>query len=316
MKLHQLQALMAVADGGGIRAAARILGLSQAAVTRALRELEEEQGLALLVRHAGGARLTPAGKILLPHATQIASQLQRAQRELAQLRGQTPARLCVGVTPWLGQTLLAATVRAFRQALPSVQLEIYEGLQAVSLPLLRSGLMHLALGPATTLPAQEFIHLPLARYRMKVLASHEHPRRQARSLGELLEDDWVMNFGHSGYAPVVHELFERHGFSIAAERIIGAQSSAMLSSLIVDAGLLGYSPEPMLLCAPLRDRTQTLDLVEPLADAEVSVIHLRDQALDTAALCFIQCLQDSLKACGRSRSAEHRQLAAMLELRF
>ena len=44
MKLHQLQALIAVADGGGIRAAARGLGLSQAAITRALRELEVEVG--------------------------------------------------------------------------------------------------------------------------------------------------------------------------------------------------------------------------------------------------------------------------------
>ncbi|MDF5939686.1 LysR family transcriptional regulator [Pseudomonas aeruginosa] len=37
MKLHQLQALVASADAGGIRAAARVLGISQAAVTRALR---------------------------------------------------------------------------------------------------------------------------------------------------------------------------------------------------------------------------------------------------------------------------------------
>lgn len=40
MKLHQLQALVASAEAGSIRGAARALGLSQAAVTRALRELE------------------------------------------------------------------------------------------------------------------------------------------------------------------------------------------------------------------------------------------------------------------------------------
>lgn len=42
VKLHQLQALVASADAGGIRAAARALGISQAAVTRALRELETD----------------------------------------------------------------------------------------------------------------------------------------------------------------------------------------------------------------------------------------------------------------------------------
>lgn len=316
MKLHQLQALIAVADGGGIRAAARGLGLSQAAITRALRELEEEQGLSLLLRHAGGARLSDAGLVLLPHARQIASQLESAGRDLASLRGEVPARLCVGVTPWFGQTLLASAVQAFRREMPAVQLELYEGLQAVSLPLLRSGVMHFALGPAGALPAQEFVHEPLARYRMKVLAREGHPLQGARSLAELLEQDWVMNFTQANYAQVVQQLFGRHGHELPPGRIVCAQSSAMLSALIVDAGLLGYSPEPMLLCEPLRGRARALELDEALADGDISVMRLRDQVPDPAARCFIQCLQQALKACARSRNADDRRLADMLELLF
>ncbi|MFC5695182.1 LysR family transcriptional regulator [Pseudomonas sp. GCM10022186] len=316
MKLHQLQALIAVADGGGIRAAARGLGLSQSAITRALRELEEEQGLPLLMRHAGGARLSEAGLVLLPHARQIASQLESAQRDLASLRGEVAARLCVGVTPWFGQTLLAAAVQAFRREMPAVRLELYEGLQAVSLPLLRSGVMHFALGPAGVLPAQEFIHEPLARYRMKVVACEGHPSQAARSLAELLEQDWVMNFTQAGYDQVVQEVFGRHGHQVCPGRIVCAQSSAMLTSLIVNAGLLGYSPEPMLLCEPMRGRVRALELEETLADSDISLIRLRDQALDPAARCFIQCLQQALKACARSRNADDRRLADMLELLF
>ncbi|MDH4554510.1 LysR family transcriptional regulator [Pseudomonas sp. BN417] len=316
MKLHQLQALIAVADGGGIRAAARGLGLSQSAITRALRELEEEQGLPLLVRHAGGARLGEAGLVLLPHARQIASQLENAQRDLANLRGEVPTSLCVGVTPWFGQTLLAAAVQAFRREMPAVRLELYEGLQAVSLPLLRSGVMHFALGPAGALPAQEFIHEPLARYRMKVVAREGHPSQAARSLAELLEQDWVMNFTQAGYDQVAQEVFGRHGYVVCPGRIVCAQSSAMLTSLIVNAGLLGYSPEPMLLCEPMRGRVRALELDEALADGDISLIRLRDQALDPAARCFIQCLQQALKACARSRNADDRRLADMLELQF
>ena len=50
MKLHQLEALVASADAGSIRGAARALGLSQAAITRALRELEANEQLPLLIR--------------------------------------------------------------------------------------------------------------------------------------------------------------------------------------------------------------------------------------------------------------------------
>ncbi|MHC6226164.1 LysR family transcriptional regulator [Pseudomonas sp. X10] len=316
MKLHQLQALIAVADHGGIRSAARALELSQAAITRALRELEEEQGLPLLARHAGGARLTSAGLTLLPHARQIASQLEKAQRDLASLRGETPTRLCVGITPWFGQTLLGAALQAFRQEMPTVQLELYEGLQAVSLALLRSGQMQFSLGPAGGLPGQEFSHQALAYYPMRVLARFGHPLQDARSLGQLLEQEWVMNFTQAGQHSLMHQLFGRHGLSIEPGRIVCAQSSAMLSSLIVDAGMLGFSPEPMLLCEPLRGKARALALEEPLEEGDISVIHLRDQVLDPAARCFVRCLQQALKACSRSRDADDRRLADMLRLCF
>ena len=120
MKLHQLHALIALADGGGIRAAARLLHLSQAAVSKALRELEAEQGLALLQRHSGGARLTAAGQALLEHARQIATQVERACEEMDTLRGCPPARLSIGITPWMVHTLLPEIVTRFRQRMDRV----------------------------------------------------------------------------------------------------------------------------------------------------------------------------------------------------
>ncbi|MCY1307564.1 hypothetical protein D9M70_574930 [compost metagenome] len=90
----------------------------------------------------------------------------------------------------------------------------------------------------------------------------------------------------------------------------------MLSSLIIDAGMLGYSPEPMLLCEPLRGKATALALDETLEEGDISVVRLRDQALDPAARCFVVCLQQALKACSRSADAESRQLADMLRLLF
>ena len=62
IKLHQLQALVASAEAGSIRGAARTLGLSQAAVTRALRELEASERLPLLVRAPEGSASPNTGR--------------------------------------------------------------------------------------------------------------------------------------------------------------------------------------------------------------------------------------------------------------
>ncbi len=50
MKNHQLKALVQVAESGSIRAAARVMNLCQSALTKSLRELEEEVGVELLLR--------------------------------------------------------------------------------------------------------------------------------------------------------------------------------------------------------------------------------------------------------------------------
>ena len=56
LRLHQLKALIGVVEHGGIRAAARQMHLLQAALTKSLRPLEEDAGLALLVRSLPATR--------------------------------------------------------------------------------------------------------------------------------------------------------------------------------------------------------------------------------------------------------------------
>lgn len=82
MKQHQLVALVAVADHGGIHAAARALHLTQPAVTRALRDLETEVGTPLLQRQSRGVVLTAEGQVLLARARLIVRELQRAEEDM------------------------------------------------------------------------------------------------------------------------------------------------------------------------------------------------------------------------------------------
>ena len=75
MKLQQLQVLIAVVDTGGIRAAARLLNLSQAAVTKSMKSLEDAAATPLLHRKARGVTLTEAGAKLLARAQKVSQTL-------------------------------------------------------------------------------------------------------------------------------------------------------------------------------------------------------------------------------------------------
>ena len=68
MKLTHLRDVVAVAERGSLRAAARHLGIAQPAITRSIREIERELGVVLFERRARGVVLTPMGEVFMRRA--------------------------------------------------------------------------------------------------------------------------------------------------------------------------------------------------------------------------------------------------------
>jgi DNA-binding transcriptional LysR family regulator len=77
MSLEQLRAVVAIAEEGGLVRAARRLHISQPPLTRKLRALEDELGVALFERAARGMAPTPAGTQLLEDARVILKAVDR-----------------------------------------------------------------------------------------------------------------------------------------------------------------------------------------------------------------------------------------------
>ncbi|QHC20076.1 LysR family transcriptional regulator [Streptomyces sp. GS7] len=80
MDSRYLRAFVAVADHGGISAAAQELGYAQSSVSAQLKRLEAELGAAVLVRAGTGATLTDAGRRMLPHAREALELEERMRR--------------------------------------------------------------------------------------------------------------------------------------------------------------------------------------------------------------------------------------------
>ncbi|HCW80768.1 MAG TPA: LysR family transcriptional regulator, partial [Ruminococcaceae bacterium] len=79
MTLQQMKYFIAVADSGSISNAAKSLFISQPSLSEALKSLENETGLTLMVRTNRGVTLTPDGLEFLGYARQIAEQYKLAE---------------------------------------------------------------------------------------------------------------------------------------------------------------------------------------------------------------------------------------------
>ena len=302
MKLNQLRYLVALGAEGSIRAAARALDLAQATVTQGLNELQAGVGVVLLERRGRGVQLTAAGTELLEQARSIVGQVARAEQSLERHRhGGMERRLAVGITPWVGQTLLAPVVSAFRKALPHVGLEFVDGFAALTYPRLREGSLDLMIGRIGSSPMLQGLQAePLFRYEMTVVARVQHPHAKARSLAELLQSDWILSHGQLENESVMQELFGQHGLEPPHERIQLAHSGWLALALMKRVDMLSYWPWPLLETHNFNADFVALNLNERFAHHEVGIVRRAQEAASPAAALFIALFREQVKAAAQS----------------
>lgn len=193
MKLHQLHALVGAVEHGSIRAAARTLHLTQAALTKSLKQLEEEHGVALLIRKASGVQLTQAGQKLHARSQLVIRQLELAREELRQAQGQDEGLIRVGLTPYLMLTVLGDAFHWFRLRYPRVALSVAEGLVTRVVPALRDGSMDFAVvADSGDMSLTEFDRVAFLRESQKLVVRAGHPVLLKPTASRLRALEWVM----------------------------------------------------------------------------------------------------------------------------
>ncbi len=193
MRLQQLKLILAIAEHGSLRASAQVLHVTQPALTKSLRQLEDEIGAPLVIRTPHGVRLAPAGEILAARAGTALRELEQARADIDWQVRHERARLAVGLSPVAGILLAPGAVARFCARVSGVRLRIVDAVFPRAQALIRSGEIDLAIGP---LPAGEqgsdLVAQPLFESANVVVARASHPRVAARHLAELAAARWVL----------------------------------------------------------------------------------------------------------------------------
>lgn len=121
--VKQLQAFMAVVDGGNFQAAARRLNTSQPAISRRITELESALMVRLFDRTTRTCTLTPRGRLLVAHATNVMRDLSLAVATVGEQSGVT-GLLRLGVVETIALTKLPAMVGRLAADFPGIAVEV------------------------------------------------------------------------------------------------------------------------------------------------------------------------------------------------
>lgn len=294
MKLQQLESLLAVVEHGSIRAAARHLNVSQAAVTKSMRLLEEEAGVPLLLRRSRGIELTDAGRRLTARARVITHQVSLAQEDMRQTAGDDRGSLRVGMTPFVTRTALGAAFGWFRQRYKNVRLELADGLVHRVLPRIRDGSLDMAIttGDVDERLDDAFQVEQIQRMRQCIAVRRGHPVLENPSAQALLAHEWVVTRPIAGDKQA--EMFATAGLPVPPRVIVCEGLQALV--LLRHSDGVTIMLEQLLSLPDMHDITTVRHTTLQPSDLALMLVTRSDVPLTRAGEYFAHCIRQTLRS--------------------
>ena len=177
MNTRALAQFLKVVELRSFSKAAVVLGVSQPALSRSIRELEADIGTVLFYRDGRGVRITPEGRRFRMWARALEDQLAQMRNEFGRENGQVK-RAIIGVLPSVARFLAVPIAESLRKIYPQAELRIVEGVTAHLVEWLGDGRIDFALMFDTPL-VRRFNPEPLLKHPLYLVG--------ARMLGDLPE---------------------------------------------------------------------------------------------------------------------------------
>ena len=269
MTLSQIRDFIAVVEAGGIRAAARKLGVSQPAITRSVRGLEAELRARLLRRTPTGVVPTQPGRALFARARAAQAELRKAEEEVDQL-GQSAGSVAFGVSPTSAMMVPEAITR-FRTQYPQTQVRIAEGLPQSLIPMVKDETLDFAICRRAIIKLDSGLAFrPLLRNDFVVVARKGHALENATSMAQLVDASWISLLPLDAPDGPFASAFSPSGLSVP-KQVIQCESYNTAIGLIARSDMLGFLSRQLLTDSLLGDFLREIPVTDPLPSFAVGM---------------------------------------------
>lgn len=234
IKFRHLDAFSAIARARSFKIAAELLNLTQPAISKTLKELEDILGVVVLERSRSGVALTPQGEVFLQFAEQSTAALRHGLRSIQGDDG-AGGQLKLGALPSVASSILPAAVLEFTVKSPTTLVEIHEGPHLDLTTRLRSGGLDMVvgrLGKPDTMVGLTFQQL--YSEKVVVVASPQSRAIHIRDPAELAAFRVLYPPKDSAIRPLVARLLIAQGVPLFGNRIETASPAFARAVILAD----------------------------------------------------------------------------------
>lgn len=291
IKFRHLETLSAIARAGSLKRAAQDLSLSQPAVSKTLKELEDILGVCLMTRDRSGTRLTQPGEVFLQFADQSLAALRHGLRSVRP-GGAEAAHLKVGVLPSVAAGLVPRAVLAFARANPETLIEVHEGPHLDLASRLRSGRLDLVVGRLGKPDSmQGLVFRQLYAEEVVVVAAPQSPARRVRQFAGLADYRVLYPPPDSAIRPLVARMLIARSVPLFANRIETASAAFGRALTLADPATVWIISLGVVAGDIAEGRLMRLDIDTAPTLGAVGIMSLADEVPPPALRAFGKALE-------------------------
>ena len=288
MKLSQLKIVVAVAQQKSFGQAALELGISQSAVSHAIASLEDSLGVILFSRGRHGAKLTPIGSRILPHAQQVVSSTASILQEAEIGKGLEKGRVRVASFRSVATHVLPKSIKQLYEQHPGITTNVLEYDSTAQVEqALREGRADIGV---ITLPAGKGITAwkILQDEFVVLLPPDAQVRNNILTWEELVKQPLIMPpIDHAMMRPVFEHV---NGSGYWLNVVNEVETDATTVNLVAQG--LGGTILPRLAANPIPETIQVYSLPVPL-ERSIGVAILAEALQPPAVYAFLKILKSS-----------------------
>jgi len=286
MEIQQARYFLALCEAMNFTRAAEACGVSQPALTQAIKKLEDEFGGTLFHRDGKGLLLTELGIRLRPFVGQMLDRAEAARAAADEFRLLRQAPLQVGVMTTIGPGRLAGLLARFKGDHSGVELGVSEGNLADLTQRLEAGNLDLAIlhAPGGYSPAMRTVSLYEERYMVICPPGHAFERADTIALAQVHQHPYVDRLACEMRETVMAVCAENEIEVYASFR---SEREDWIQGMVM-AGLgFAFMPEYSITLGGVIRRP----LVEPSVSRTVSLVHMAGRQLSPAGMAFLRAAQ-------------------------
>lgn len=278
------RAFAMAAELGSLTRAAETLGYTQSGVSHLIKALEDELGLALLLRSRSGTAPTPEGKRLLPFVQAMLRAADAVQNVAGEIKGLQTGSMQIGTFTSVATQWLPPVLAAYTAQYPNIDVRVVNGTYSVLETALLENRLDCAFVTLPSLPEFKAVGLGADRLMAVLPKGHALSRKKELAAADLAKEPFVMPAEGSNYD--IGKLFHAAGAVPRVRFDMGDDYAAIemirhgMGVTILPELLLAEMPLSGLCTVPIKGTTRRIGLATN-----------RGRGIAPAVRAFIGCLQ-------------------------